>query len=91
MGQNLAYKMGQELTADDVANMWYQESSKYNYNNPGFRNGTGHFTQMVWSDTTHMGAARVVRGNQSYVVANYTPPGNITNNGQFEKNVRRPK
>ena len=91
MGQNLAYKSGPELTADEVANMWYQEISNYDFNQPGFRGGTGHFTQMVWADTTHMGSAKVSRGNQSYVVANYTPPGNITNEGQFQKNVKRPK
>lgn len=91
MGQNLAYKSGQELTAQEVADMWYQESSEYDYNKPGFSSNTGHFTQMVWGNTTHMGAALVVSGNRSYVVANYMPPGNITNPGQFEKNVRRPK
>ena len=71
--------------------MWYQEASKYDFDHPGFRSGTGHFTQMVWAGTTHMGAAKVVQGNRSYVVANYSPPGNITNKGQFEQNVKRKK
>lgn len=91
MGQNLAYKMGQELTAEDAADMWYQEISNYDFNRPGFSSNTGHFTQMVWADTTEMGAAQIVRGNRSYVVANYIPPGNITNRGQFERNVKKPK
>lgn len=91
MGQNLAYKTGQEFTAQEVADIWYREISNYDYNQPGFRSSTGHFTQMVWADSTQMGASKMVRGNQSYVVANYSPPGNITNKGQFERNVRRPK
>jgi uncharacterized protein YkwD len=91
MGQNLAYKMGQELSAQEVANMWYDEISKYDYNNPGFKSGTGHFTQLIWASSTQMGAAIVTQGNRSYVVANYSPPGNITNDGQFQLNVKRPK
>lgn len=91
MGQNLAYKSGEELTAQEVAEMWYQESSDYDYNKPGFSSNTGHFTQMVWANTTQMGAAVAVSGNRSYVVANYTPAGNITNPGQFDQNVKRPK
>ena len=91
MGQNLAYKSGQELTADEVANMWYQEKADYDYTRPGFSSNTGHFTQMVWTGTTQMGAALEMKGNRSYVVANYIPPGNITNPGQYEQNVKRPK
>ena len=89
MGQNLAMKMGAEFTAQEVADMWYNEISHYNFDHPGFRSGTGHFTQMIWASTTHMGAAKVSKGNHSIVVANYIPPGNITNKGQFENNVRR--
>lgn len=82
--------MGQELTAERAANMWYEEISDYDYDRPGFNSNTGHFTQMIWASTTHMGAAIVVQGDHSYVVANYLPPGNITNQGQFEQNVKRP-
>lgn len=89
MGQNLAYKMGQDLPAEEVANMWYGEISDYDYNHPGFRSSTGHFTQMVWANSTQIGAAIVTEGSRSYVVANYIPPGNITNEGQFQLNVRR--
>ena len=91
LGQNLAYKSGAEFKGQDAADMWYQEEHNYDYNHPGFRGNTGHFTQMVWKSTTHMGAGHVVQGNQTYVVANYSPPGNITNPGQFEQNVQRLK
>lgn len=83
-GQNLAYKMGAE-----TAEMWYQEVEQYDFNRPGYQNGTGHFTQLVWAATTHMGAAKVVCGNRSYVVANYSPAGNVANETQFEQNVKR--
>lgn len=91
MGQNVAYKMGQEFTAEEVADMWYQEISYYDYNRPGFSSNTGHFTQMIWAGSTAMGAARVVRGNRFFVVANYMPPGNMIGEGQFERNVKTVK
>ena len=34
----------------------------------------GHFTQVVWRGSTHVGAA--VSPNGQFVVANYSPPGN---------------
>ena len=91
MGQNIAYMMGREPTAQDIADLWYKEISDYNFDQPGFNNNTGHFTQMVWDSSTQMGAAIVTNGNKYYIVANYIPAGNITNEGQFEKNVKRPK
>ena len=91
MGQNIAYSMGKEFTGADAANMWYKEISNYNFKKPGFKGNTGHFTQLVWADTKEMGAAVSVVGNKTYVVANYIPPGNVTNEGQFERNVKKAK
>ena len=90
MGQNIAYKSGAELSGEEAAAQWYEENKNYDYSQPGFASNTGHFTQMVWHDTTSMGSGRAVKGRSTYVVANYTPPGNITNQGYFERNVKRP-
>lgn len=46
---------------------------------------------MVWAGTTHMGAGSAVQGNTVYVVANYTPPGNVIGRQNFMDNVKRPK
>lgn len=91
MGQNLAYKGGAEYKGQEVVDNWYSEESNYNYDNPGFHGKTGHFTQLVWRATTHIGVGRVVSGAKTYVVANYSPAGNITNAGQFKQNVLKPK
>lgn len=45
----------------------------------------GHFTQLIWKGTTHVGMAYSVVGNYVYVVANYLPPGNVL--GKFCENV----
>lgn len=91
MGQNIAYKSGAEYKGQEVVDNWYSEERNYDYNNPGFRSNTGHFTQLVWKSTTHVGVGRAVNGSTTFVVANYTPAGNVTNAGQFEQNVLRPR
>ena len=91
MGQNLAYKTGAELTAQEAADMWYNEIQNYSFDNPGFSSSTGHFTQLVWAETTHIGVGRKVSGNTTYVVGNYTPPGNVQGRENYERNVKRPK
>ncbi|NET01369.1 MAG: secretion protein [Sphaerospermopsis sp. SIO1G2] len=75
---------------------WYDEVSKYDYNNPGFSGETGHFTQVVWKSSTQLGcgAAKGVKtlgGNQYnafYLVCQYGPAGNVM--GQFPANVLKP-
>ena len=89
MGQNLAYFSGGTLTAHHTAELWYNESSNYNYNRPGFSSSTGHFTQLIWASTTEAGFGRAVNGQTTFVVANYIPAGNVQ--GRFEENVKPPK
>jgi glioma pathogenesis-related protein 2 len=73
-----------------VVDRWYSEIQKYNFDKPGFHTGTGHFTQLVWKTSKElgMGIAQAADGTW-YVVANYSPPGNIS--GQFPTNVLKPK
>jgi len=89
IGENLSYKMGGKLTGIEATNMWYNEIKFYNFNNPGFSQKTGHFTQVVWKGSNQVGFGIATRGNKSIVVANYYPPGNII--GNFKQNVLRPR
>lgn len=46
----------------------------------------GHFTQVVWKDSTELGVGCAKTDNgKTYVVANYNPPGNMM--GKFKENV----
>ena len=57
---------------------WYGEEKQYNYNNPNWQPGAGHFTQVVWKGTTKVGCAAVQCGNLgTYVICEYSPPGNV--------------
>lgn len=90
-GENIYCKYGTgDITVDGIepVKSWYDEIALYNYNSPGFSSGTGHFTQVVWRDSTKLGIAKAQNSKgQIFVVANYDPPGNYQ--GQFEENVPR--
>ena len=46
----------------------------------------GHFTQVVWKDSKKLGVGIAVSSSGGvYVVARYSPPGNVMN--QFAENV----
>ena len=64
-----------------------KEIPHYDYNNHGFKSGTGHFTQVVWKTTTKVGCAvaYAADGKSTFVVAKYEKPGNYF--GQFAANV----
>jgi len=65
---------------------WYNEVNEYSYNNPGFSKGTGHFTQLVWKETTDIGCGIAMsHDDKVYAVCNYTPPGNFKSH--YEENV----
>jgi len=66
-----------------ASDAWYDEINDpgYNFNNPGFTSGIGHFTQMVWQDTQRLGCG--VSG--SFLTCRYDPPGNYS--GQFRQQV----
>lgn len=72
-------------------NAWYVEVSKYDFNNPGFSETTGHFTQVVWKATQQMGCGGALCSNMfpgitvKYIVCQYSPPGNVI--GSFPENV----
>jgi hypothetical protein len=75
----------------DGLNAWVFEVQHYDYNDPGFSEITGHFTQYVWKDSTKVGCAwnTVDCNGQAIFMCNYNPPGNI--GGEYETNVLPPK
>jgi pathogenesis-related protein 1 len=78
-GENLFGGSGAPYTALSASQAWYSEISKYHY---GVLNGTnwaptGHYTQMVWRSTTHIGMGQASCSSGAVViVAEYDPPGN---------------
>ncbi|EPS45002.1 hypothetical protein H072_947 [Dactylellina haptotyla CBS 200.50] len=69
---------------------WKDEVDQYNYNHPDFSMATGHFTQLVWQNTTQVGCARKECGGEGeapgwFVACEYAPHGNVLT--QFGDNV----
>ena len=86
MGENLFACYGLKISGKMMTDDWYNEVNQYNFNNPGFVSGTGHFTQVVWKDSREVGFGYAqARDGYYYGVANYYPAGNYLN--EFEDNV----
>lgn len=77
---------------ESMIDLWYNEVSKYNFDSPGFNSETGHFTQVVWKNTSSIGCGATYCPNLGFnvYVCEYEPRGNIIgfgdNPGQFFSN-----
>ena len=90
LGENLYFCSGNEIEGEAMTMSWYNEISKYNYDEPGFVSGTGHFTQLVWKDSKEVGFGYAISTDGVYYgVANYFPAGNINTKEEFSNNVLR--
>ncbi|KAH7144393.1 CAP domain-containing protein [Dactylonectria estremocensis] len=83
-GENLA--MGYPNATASVE-AWGDERDEYNFGRGKFSEATGHFTQLVWKDTTDVGCGRRLCGQKGwYLVCEYWPRGNVV--GAFKDEVQ---
>lgn len=71
-----------ERSGRAAAQAWYEEIKDYTYSPIGSGQNNfgaiGHYTQMIWKTSTHVGMALAVsESGATYVVARYSPPGNF--------------
>ncbi|KAM0561452.1 hypothetical protein ACHAPJ_003333 [Fusarium lateritium] len=84
-GENLAIGY---LNATSSVEAWGDERDKYDYGKAEFDEETGHFTQLVWKDTTTVGCGRKLCGEKGwFLVCEYWPRGNVE--GQFKEEVTK--
>ena len=85
-GENIC-RMSNHYDVTDAVRIWYSEINSYKYDSPGFSFDTGHFTQIVWRDTTEIGVGTCKSrdGSLTYIVARYNPAGNVLK--KFHENV----
>ena len=85
-GENLAAGTIGALDPKGTVDYWYSEIKDYKFPNGGFSMTTGHFTQLVWRATTHVGCGHAqCKGNDIWV-CEYDPPGNV--DGEYRDNVK---
>jgi pathogenesis-related protein 1 len=79
-GENLAKGSSGTFTGVAAVNLWVNEKQNYDYNTNSCINGGQclHYTQVVWSNSVHLGCARVQCTNGWwFVTCNYDSPGNV--------------
>jgi len=94
-GENLAYFEGYGndivVLLKKAIDNWYNEITLYDFTNPGYKQGTGHFTCLVWKSSTKFGMGISIdpsNNNKVDITFNSEPPGNYQ--GQFAQNVLAP-
>jgi hypothetical protein len=82
-GENLWMGTAGAFTLEEMVGGWSSEKRLYHYGRfpdvggSGEWHVVGHYTQMIWRDTSEVGCA-LVRGNGAdYLVCRYSPPGNV--------------
>ena len=75
-GENL-FAASAPVSPEHVVENWASERADYNHARNKCRGICGHYTQIVWADTKHIGCASARCGNGVVWVCNYDPPGNF--------------
>jgi pathogenesis-related protein 1 len=74
-GENLAGGGG--LTPSGAVDMWASEKDQYVFD-PTYDFVAGHYTQLVWRDSTEIGCGiATCAGGSSVISCRYHPPGNV--------------
>lgn len=78
-GENLFQGTFGAFTAVDAAKAWETEKQDYSGGVLTEANWApaGHYTQMVWRQTTHLGCGQAICKNTLIVACNYDPAGNV--------------
>ena len=83
-GENLAAGSAGGYTDGQLAQLWADEKSYFVYgtfpdvSSDGNWANVGHYTQMIWRNTTQVGCAHSSNGSNDFLVCRYSPSGNYT-------------
>ena len=89
IGQNIAVIKNNNNVLD-ICQKWYNEKYNYNFDSNKYIDKTGHFTQMIWKNTTDIGIGyKESQDGIKYFIVYYYPAGNIFN--KYKENVNKEK
>lgn len=89
-GENMFWGKKLHWTPSDAVYYWYIEKDAFDFNTLKCAPASkmcGHFTQLVWRDTTRVGCALQhchVAGTGMLIACEYDPPGNYENENPLE-------
>ena len=78
-GENLFMGPASVYGVDAAVDAWVDEKELYHGKKLNKSNwyDSGHYTQVVWRNTSRIGCAAAICGSMVIVVCNYDPPGNV--------------
>ncbi|XP_035220944.1 uncharacterized protein LOC118193888 [Stegodyphus dumicola] len=93
-GENIFMKWSSDpnhvVAGNEAVDSWYSEIKDHTFGVEPRSLKSGHFTQVIWKESKHMGVAWArSKSGKILVVANYDPAGNFI--GKFSENVPPPK
>lgn len=77
VGENIYMSGGFVPSGADVVDAWASEVADYDYAANRCSGVCGHYTQIVWEETSKVGCGIAECGRGNIVVCNYAPGGNI--------------
>jgi len=77
-GENLFIGTAGFYSVREAVLAWESEKSDYHYGvfNGGSRKPIGHYTQVIWKNSTKVGCGQTLCNGNLIVACNYDPPGN---------------
>lgn len=82
-GENLFWT-SRSVAAATVVATWAEERHDYDDESNTCPGGTcGHYTQVIWAASTHLGCGMASCGSAEIWVCNYDPPGNVVGRAPY--------
>jgi pathogenesis-related protein 1 len=75
-GENLFDMAGAHASPTQVVSLWASEARNYDHASNRCNGVCGHYTQIVWRDTTGVGCGFARSARREVWVCEYNPPGN---------------
>ena len=88
-GENLWMGTKGAYTPEDMVGAWIDEKKLFkrgkfpNVSSTGNWVDVGHYTQLIWTNTTSVGCSIAENGTDEYLVCRYAPPGNWIGQSPF--------
>jgi len=85
VGENIAWGTAGFFSLEHLAQLWADEKALWSYGPVTNANisGVGHYTQMIWANTTSVGCGAATCGGTEFLVCNYAPAGNYLNQAPY--------